>query len=311
MSQMKTKDKAELYAQYAWPRWEAYIRSRHPGGDLSLPQLLGLVPAYSPGRAERQKTQRPIVFSHDIPRYCVRQLERLAEAGKIPGAFRAKGGRWRVTISEQLCRWLAAGGLSPKPNVAELKLMERDWQIKHVIALETRSGLDGGIAKNADPRWKTSLARFAQAESLANVAADRCRELLARREDLTDEERENLEDEIERADFIKRVATLVKSPAGLPRNKSRQLRVAAAISEMRASDEKFTWSSLAERVGVSRYTLARIMPPDLRGLVRGEREEQASEIAELKESVRALKRTKHRDDDTGETDSFAETGLTD
>jgi hypothetical protein len=161
MSDLSSQDLGEVYAECAWPRWASFLKSRYPKGDLTLPQLLAAVTSYSRKDLERRKNQRPITLSHDFPNYSVRQLQRLAKAGKIPGAYPTKGGQFRVRRSKALFLWLAAGGLSPKPGATERKLVERDKSIKQVIALGTGSGLDGANANDPDPLWRTPLATLA------------------------------------------------------------------------------------------------------------------------------------------------------
>ncbi len=309
---MSTQDRGEVYAEYAWPRWASFLKSRHPEGDLTLTQLAAVVPAYSRRRAEQRKNQRSIIHSHDFPRYSRRQLPRLAEDGKIPGAYRTKGGQWRVRPGEALCRWLAAGGLSPKPDVAERKLMDRDKDIERVLALGTRSGLDGAFQKDPDPLWRTSLARLAQAEAMANAVVERCGVRLAKSEDLTDEERKNLMDEKCRADLIKQLATLVKSPAGLPKDKKVQLEIAVALGEMTAAGEKITLTALALKLGITRHTLNLRLPVEFRTLLIDEPSKQIEQLVDIKKSVHARKRTAHSGGgERHASDAFGDSGLTD
>jgi|ERR1039458_9640659 hypothetical protein len=309
MSELSTKDLGEVYASYAWSRWAAFLKSRYPKGDLTLPQLLTAVASYSRKDSERRKNLRPITLSHDFPHYSVRQLQRLAKVGKIPGAYPTKGGQFRVRRSKALFLWLASGGLSPKPGAVERNLVERDKSIKQVIALGTGSGLDGAHANDPDPLWKTSLAALAVkclAESQKLLLAKSQRtdkeltacweafwrnhdkpvtdaelatatakaEAIARRGELLaesesdeqmDEERESrVKCAMRLASLGKRLAALVKSQSGASKKEKAQLEIALAIGGMTAAGEKITLAALARKLGISRHTLYRRLPKEIR-----------------------------------------------
>ena len=163
MTGLKRKSGADNYAALAWRRTAVLVESEYPeNGDLTLAQWLKLFSwGDSPGRAARWEASRGIMDSPDFPAcLSLRQLRRLAAKGKIPGAYCLKGGHYRVRRCQKLYRWLAAGGILPKPTLSEKKLRARDRNIAKKVALATRSGLNGAFEKNPDPLWRMSLRRL-------------------------------------------------------------------------------------------------------------------------------------------------------
>lgn len=276
MKRNSHEDFGRMYAEHAWPRWASLVESCYPAkGDLTLAQLWTLFPRFSSRRAEQWEIRRSIMHSHDFPA-CVslRQLRRLAAAGKIPGAYPLKRGHYRVRRCRALYRWLAAGGMSPRPSVAERMLMKRDKYLVQVIALATKSGpnamadceaeadkrvkpLDKDCASNSFfedtsdsdelPAQRKSVSLWkAPLPQLASECLGRSKKIGARDTTRT-----------WWASLAERIAALIETQDGISKQDESKLRFAVVFGELLARDEPITMTKVSQFLGVSRATFYR------------------------------------------------------
>jgi hypothetical protein len=136
------------------------VRSGHAVGDLRLS-----------------------VIQRGFPHYTHRQIQRWAESGKIPGAYRLKRGHWRVRncrafrrwwwSHDAKCRlsWAIEGDVEqkrqrwwrqmvqslPRDWVARLKQLKEEMpfndRLGKVIAMSTRTGAQGDLDRCPHPYW--------------------------------------------------------------------------------------------------------------------------------------------------------------
>ncbi len=178
------RDPRDVIIESAWPKWAVLIESqRRKGRDLTLSELRGLFPVPSPSReALWERHQR--TTKHLPPfRTCVslRQLRRLAESHRIPGCYRLKRGHYRIRPCRALFRWIAGGGAAPRPTRMWRRSVEEEKSVIGVIALQTKSGLNGAFEKNPNDLWNIPVAKLpAQVRSAsASARAERIEIALA------------------------------------------------------------------------------------------------------------------------------------
>lgn len=123
------------------------------------------------------------VIHRGFPHYTHRQIQRWAESGKIPGAYRLKRGHWRVRNCRAFRRWWGSHDAKcrlswaiegdteqkrqqwvqrmvqnlPRDWVARLsKIKEEEPMIQRlykVIGMHTHTGAQGYLDKNPHPYW--------------------------------------------------------------------------------------------------------------------------------------------------------------
>jgi hypothetical protein len=173
--QQSARDPRDVIVESAWPKWAALVESRHcKGHDLKLSDVIALFPSPSPKRDALWEKHRRTTRHMPAIRSCVslRQLRRLAASNRIPGCYRLKGGHYRIRRCVAFYRWLATGGVAPRPSLSYRMKVEDDRNMIRVIALKTSSGLNGAFGQDPHELWKTPVAKFPPEYRGASAKAD-------------------------------------------------------------------------------------------------------------------------------------------